>query len=419
MTLTGPFTQLLTMDKLPQRGALTDEQLEIIPNAGIVYENGEIIAVEKFESLKTQFPQAQIEQLEGDFVVLPGMIDVHTHSCWAGSRAKDYAMRLSGKSYQEIAASGGGIWDTVQKTRAASLEELTEITLIQAEKLLRQGITTAEMKSGYGLSVEEELKMLQAIKAATSKTVMEIVPTCLAAHILPKDFEGKENDYLKLMVEQLLPKIKRQKLANRVDIFVEKNAFSVNAARHYLSEAKAMGFDCVLHGNQFSSGTVTLANEVDALSIDHLETMEENEILQLAQGNCIPVVLPAASLGLGMSFAPARRLLNAGNSLVIASDWNPGSAPMGNLLTSAVILGVYEKLSMAEVWAALTNRAALALKKTNIGILKAGFQADFIAFQTNDFREILYHQGEMRVSKVWKRGGSTYSTEKDFKSTDY
>ena len=395
-TLSGPFTQLLTMENLPERGKLSDNQLEIIPDAGILHQDGVILEVGNFEQLRKENPGANIEFLEGDFVCLPGMIDVHTHICSAGSRANDYAMRLAGKTYLEIAEAGGGIWSTVMKTRESSVEELANLTAERAEKLFQQGITTIEVKSGYGLSVDDELKMLKAVQLANQETNADLIPTCLAAHIKPKDFTGNEREYLQYIIENLLPEVRKQNLANRVDIFVEKGAFSVSDAKYYLSEAKKMGFDLVIHGDQFSANCASLAAEFQAISIDHLEYADDREIEILAKSDVIPVVLPGASIGLGERFAPARKLLDAGCSLVIASDWNPGSAPMGNLLVQAAILGAYEKLSMAETWAALTCRAARALKRNDIGVLKKGNKADFIIFPTNDFREILYRQGQIK-----------------------
>ena len=394
--ISGPFTQLLTMDKLPLRGVLCDDQLEIIPNAGIVHQAGKIVETGNFIYLKQKYPSAIIDVYADANICLPGMIDAHTHICWAGSRARDYAMRLSGKSYIQIAEAGGGIWDTVTKTRQASFDQLVSSTIERADTLYKQGITTIEVKSGYGLTVDDELKILEAVAFANTKTRSELVPTCLAAHMLPKDFSGNENEYLELISRTLLPEIKRRKLANRVDIFVEKTAFSVQAAKNYLTAAHEIGFDIVLHGDQFSTGTAALATELNALSIDHLEAANDSEIALLAASNVIPVVLPGASLGLGEPFAPARKLLDAGTSLVIASDWNPGSAPMGDLLTSAAILGAMQKLTMAEVWAALTCRAAAALNKTDRGILKVGMKADFIVFKTNEYREILYNQGQLK-----------------------
>lgn len=393
--LIGPFAQIVTMDNLPLRGKISDDQLEIISDGGILYQNKQILDVGNFERLRKENSKANIRVLAGKFVCLPGMIDAHTHICWAGSRAKDYAMRLSGKTYLEIADSGGGIWNTVQKTRMVTTDELAGLTTSHAEQLYRQGVTTIEVKSGYGLSVEDELKMLQSIQSANQNTFAELIPTCLAAHIKPKDFVGSEREYLQYIVENLLPKIKEQHLAGRVDIFVEKGAFSISDAKYYLSEARKMGFDTVIHGDQFSSDSASLAFDMGTVSIDHLECADDSEIAILAKSNAIPVVLPGASLGLGERFAPARKLLDAGCSLVIASDWNPGSAPMGDLLTQAAILGTYEKLSMAETWGALTYRAAHALRRDNIGVLKKGNKPDFIAFETNDFREILYRQGSM------------------------
>lgn len=400
--LIGPFQQVITMAGLSLRGPLSDEQLEIVSLAGIVVENDTIVEAGNFDRLMNSYPEAQLELLKGEYVAFPSMIDVHTHCCWAGSRAGDYAARTGGKSYLEIAATGGGIMDTVRKTRAATKEELAELTLERANTLFARGITTVEIKSGYGLSVDEELKLLEAIQKAGLLSPADLIPTCLAAHTIPTGFRGDERAYLHLMRTELLPEIKKRGLADRVDIFIEKGAFSVEAAREYLLKAKELGFDVVVHGDQFSSGTAKLAVELEAVSIDHLEAADEDEITILSKGNVIPVALPGASLGLGEPFAPARKLLDAGTSLVIASDWNPGSAPMGNLVAQASILGMAQKLSMAEVWAALTFRAAAALGLSDRGRLEPGMKADFIIYSTNDYREVLYRQGELIPSYVFK-----------------
>ncbi|HNW50649.1 MAG TPA: imidazolonepropionase, partial [Prolixibacteraceae bacterium] len=347
---------------------------------------------------------SEIDRLNTAYVAFPGLIDAHTHLCWAGSRADDYALRLSGKSYLEIAAQSGGIWDTVQKTRNIPDKELILLVAERANALLKQGVTTIEVKSGYGLLVEQELRLLDIIRKADNETSAELISTCLAAHIVPKDFIGTEEKYLETVLKQLLPEVKYQRLSNRIDIFVDEGAFSVLAAKEYLRKAKAMGFEVLLHGDQFSTGAAQLAIEVGARSIDHLEAANDDEIQILAKGNVIPVALPGASLGLGEPFAPARKLLDAGASLAIASDWNPGSAPMGNLLVEAAILGVKEKLSMAETWAALTFRAAAALNLADRGILAKGNLADIAAFKTDNFKEILYQQGELKPEKVWKNG---------------
>lgn len=412
MKLIGPFKQLLPMDGLPDRGPLSDNQLQIIPDGGILLRDGKIIAVDNFLRLEKQWNPRTIEYVEEDYTALPGMTDAHTHICWAGSRVNDYTMRLAGKSYPEIAALGGGIWDTVKKTRSNSLQELTEIIVQHAKRLLEQGITTIEVKSGYGLAVDQELKMLQAIAEAQKRTTAGLIATCLAAHLLPKDFDGDENKYLKQIISELLPVVAKKELAKRVDIFVEQGAFSAQAAKKYLLKAREMGFDLTIHGDQFTTGAALLANETGAISIDHLEAADDQEISLLAKGNTIPVALPGASLGLGIPFAPARKLLDAGTSLVIASDWNPGSAPMGNLLIQASILGAARKLTMAETLAAVTCRATQALNLHDRGSLKNSNLADIMAFKTSDYREILYQQGQLPVERVWKKGKCVYKLNK-------
>ena len=394
--LIGPFSQILPLSGLPLKGTLKDSQLQVISQGGIVTEAGLIVAIGGFEELTKQYPSAKVQEIEGENVLLPGFIDCHTHICFAGSRAADYAMRNEGRSYQEIAAAGGGIWDSVTQTRKASEIELTELLVKRTNRHFNDGITTIEVKSGYGLSVNEELKQLRAIKAASCRTKASLVATCLAAHIKPKDFEGGEKEYLDQIVNELLPVIKEENLALRVDIFIEKNAFNCNAAFNYLSRAKQLGFNITVHADQFTTGGSEVAVKAGAVSADHLEASGDKEINRLAKSDTVAVALPGASLGLGMPYTPARKLLDAGACVAIASDWNPGSAPMGNLLMQAAVLGAAQKLSNAEVFAGLTFRAAKALNLRDRGALIAGLRADLQVYPINDYREILYHQGSLR-----------------------
>lgn len=402
MKIVGPFAELITMDGLPAKGPLKDESLLSIKNGAILVADGTIEGVGVFEDLVRQNSKANIEEIEGDYVGLPGFIDCHTHICFGGSRAKDYAARNNGKTYQEIAEEGGGIWDTVTKTRAASQQELEHVTTDRLDSLLSRGITTVEVKSGYGLSVDEELKMLRAINTAGKKHHADVIATCLAAHIIPREFRN-EPDYLAYIIAELVPEIEREKLTNRFDIFIEQNAFTPLASAGYLYSLKQKGFDITVHGDQFTSGGSEVAIEVDALSVDHLEASGDHEINALSKSSTTPVVLPGASIGLGIPFASARKLLDAGCSLAVASDWNPGSAPNGNLLTQAALLGAYEKLSAAEIFAGITFRSASALNLNDRGIVSKGMLADFVAFDCNDYREILYHQGQLQPSKIWKK----------------
>ncbi|MGI9541619.1 MAG: imidazolonepropionase [Cyclobacteriaceae bacterium] len=402
--LIGPFRQLLSMDQLPLRGPIKDDQLAILNEAGILVNGDQIAMLDDFEALRAAHPTAEVDKMEDNLVVLPGFIDSHTHICFAGSRAGDYAMRNAGKSYQEIAATGGGIWDTVTQTRSASLEELISSLSVRASRHLLEGVTTCEVKSGYGLDVANELKMLQAICKVDTQHHIDLISTCLAAHIKPKDFEGNNKDYLNMLLAELLPQVKGDDLASRVDIFIEENAFSKEEGLNYLQTAKEKGFDVTVHADQFTPGGSSTALQVEALSADHLEASTELEINALGKSQVFATALPGASLGLGEPFAPARKLLDAGCGLAIASDWNPGSAPMGDLLLQAAVLGSAEKLSAAEVFAGLTYRAAAALRLDDRGQLKPKVLADFIAFPTDDYREILYHQGKLKPNFVFKRG---------------
>ena len=402
----GPISQLICMDELPLKGALSDELLNPKSQYGILIQDGFIVKIAPFDQVETLAIEMDAKQIviPKDSVVIPGMIDAHTHICWAGSRERDYALRNAGVSYLEIAAQGGGIWDTVTQTRAASLQTLVELTRQRANQLLQQGITTIEVKSGYGLSVEEELKILRAIDSANTQTQADLIATCLAAHIFPKDYDGSPSDYLDEIAQKLLPVLKEEDLCHRVDAFLEQEAFNASTLKPYIEKAKELGFDSCIHADQFSVGGSSFAVEMESLSADHLEASGDLEIDLLAKSDTVAVALPGASIGLGVQFTPARKLLDAGACLAIATDWNPGSAPMGHLLTQASILGSYEKLSNAELLAGITFRAAFALNLKDRGILRAGLKADMIVFPTDDYRRIFYTQGRLNPSHIIKSG---------------
>lgn len=409
LKLIGPFKQLLTLDGLTLKGPLQDNQLEVINDGGILIKGNIIRETGKFKDLLAAYYNSieSFEEIDSSYVLMPGFVDVHTHICWAGSRANDYAMRLQGMTYQEIAGHGGGIWHTVKCTREMPADTLAELTALRANQLLHRGVTTIEVKSGYGLDYDNEIKMLESIRKAAEVTDAELIPTCLAAHIKPPDFSGTTDDYLKGLLHKLLPEVKKKNLSRRVDIYIDKGAFEPEESLHFLMQAKKLGFEITAHADQFEPGGIKAALEARSLSADHLEVISEESIKLLAGSKTVAVVLPGSSLGLGIKFAPARKLLDAGASLTIASDWNPGSAPMGNLLAEASILGIYEKLKTAEIFAGVTFRAAHALNLSDRGILKTGMKADFIAFPCSDFRDILYYQGSLLPEIVWKNGKRT------------
>ncbi|MDR6734534.1 imidazolonepropionase [Sphingobacterium sp. 2149] len=395
---------------MPIKGPIDDSQLSIIEEGGILIAGNTIMDVAAFDQLQQQWgEQAVLIHVEGDQVVLPGFIDCHTHIAFAGSRANDFALRNAGSSYLEIAAAGGGIWSTVSHTRDCDARELVELTIRRAHLLLKQGITTIEVKSGYGLNVEQELKLLRVIRESDRRTQPDLIPTCLAAHMLPRDFNGSAKDYLHMMAEVLFPALKSERLSNRIDAFIEKTAFQGEDIVAYLQKAKNMGFDLTIHADQFTTSGSQIAVELGAISADHLEASTAFEIELIAQSDTVAVALPAASIGLGCGFTPARKLLDAGACLAIGSDWNPGSAPMGQLVTSATILAAAEKLTNAELLAALTYRGAKALNLSDRGILAKGMRADFSLFKTDNYQDITYFQGSLQPTAVWKNGTKVLS----------
>ena len=402
--LLGPFRQIICLSELPLKGAIRDDQLDVFHNASVILKDDRIFKIGKHEDLLAvaKNNSAEIVEYTGNYICLPSFIDCHTHICFAGSRARDYAMRNAGSSYLEIAKAGGGIWDTVQHTRKASIDELVEGMIGRLDELNHQGITTVEVKSGYGLSVEDELKMLRAIRTAKNKTNTDLVSTCLAAHIKAKDFDGDHKQYLEYISENLFPVIKEEALCSRMDAFIEEEAFTNDIVRPYFTKAKQMGFELTVHADQFSPGGSHLAVEMDAISADHLEASTDTEINMLANSNVIATALPGASIGLGCAFTPARKLLDAGACVAIASDWNPGSAPMGNLVVQASIMASFEKLSNAEVLAGITYRAAAALGLSDRGRIKEDHKADLAIYELDNYNEIFYHQGMIRPVEVWK-----------------
>lgn len=396
-SIIGPIQLLVPFDDVGLRGPLKYNQVKTMNQVYVSVEGEHITGVH--EAVPSDYDGAWVE-LREKYTVLPGFIDCHTHICFSGTRSRDFAMRNSGISYLEISKAGGGIWDTVSRTREASLEDLVHGINDRAEVLLRKGITTVEVKSGYGLSVKEELKMLEAIKMANENTDINLIPTCLAAHIIPKDFTDGASAYLDLIIQELFPLIAEQKLSNRIDAFIEEEAFNEKNTENYFNAAKEYGFDITVHADQFSVGGSKVAIKHQAISADHLEASGASEIEMLASSETTCVALPGASLGLGCAFTPARKILDQGGMLAIASDWNPGSAPMGDLITQASILATYEKLSSEEVLAGITKRAANALGLQDRGEIKAGKRADLVFYETDSYHEILYQQGRLQPSKT-------------------
>ncbi|MFY0689709.1 MAG: imidazolonepropionase [Cyclobacteriaceae bacterium] len=399
-TLIGPFEQAITFKSAPISGPLQQTDLGLIEHAGILCADGKILKVGSFDDLQDEGDE-HIET-KGKQVVVPGFVDCHTHMLWGGTRAGDFERRNSGYSYQQILDEGGGIHDSVSKTRSATDDELIDGLSRRLLRHLADGVTTVEVKTGYGLSPEHELRFLRLIQEVGLYCKPDVISTFLGAHVCPAEYEKKA--YLDHLIDGVFPVIKADNLTKRVDAFVEEEAFPVEIIKQYLQRAQKDGFDLTLHAGQFSPGGVSLAVALGAKSADHLESIGNHEVELLAKSKTVAVALPGASIGLGMAFTPARQLLDAGASLAIATDWNPGSAPMGDLLVQASVLATYEKLSGAEVLGGITFRAANALGLSDRGRLSSGQLADLAIFDTADYREILYHQGRLKPAQVYKRG---------------
>ena len=398
--LIGPFSQIITMSNLPLKGSITDEKLEIIENGGVIIDGNKILDVGKFSDLVKK--EKNIFEIDFQSVLVPGFIDCHTHICHYGSRSEEYSKRNAGMSYQQILSEGGGIHNTMTATENASDEELEKVTVSRLDRHFNEGVLTCEIKSGYGSDLNQEVRLLNIINKINKNHAMGIIPTCLAAHVTPKIYNSS-SEYLNKIIEELIPVLEKKKLTNRIDVFIEEKAFSVSESFDYLSQLKNK-FDITVHANQFSSGGVKVGVDCGAKSVDHLEVIDDNEIRYLSNSNTSAVVLPGCSLGLGIPFAPARKLLDNNCKLSIATDWNPGSAPMGDLLQQSSLLGSIEKLSSAEVFSAITYRSADALGLNDRGKIEKEKLADFIGFKTDNYRDILYNQGKLKPSFICKRG---------------
>jgi imidazolonepropionase len=332
----------------------------------------------------------------GGRVVLPGFVDAHTHPVFAGTRVDEYEFRASGTTYEQIAEAGGGIRSTVRKTRAASEDELLTTAKRYSDWFLRTGTTTVEAKSGYGLSLEHELKILQVIRRLGETTSLECVPTFLGAHEVPHEYRGKTAEYADLVIHEMLPRIADLQLAKYCDVFCEPSVFDLPTSTRILSAARKLGFELRVHADQLSrSGAAEMAAELGAATADHLEQIDGRGIEALASAGVQPVLLPASAYTLGSRrFAPARRMIDAGLALVLATDFNPGSSPTPSISFVLSLACTQMQMTPAEAISATTINAAYSLGRGHvIGSLEAGKHANFVIHDCKDYREIAYFVG--------------------------
>jgi len=330
-----------------------------------------------------------------DLTVLPGLVESHTHTAYAGSRANEFLMRLKGATYEEIAKSGGGIISTVKAVRNSSFEELVRILKPRIDYFITQGITTLEIKSGYGLSFYDEIKLLQVINHFKTHSSIEIIPTFLGAHTYPPEYKNDHKQYLDLIIKELLPYIIKNKLADSVDAFCEKSAFSSDEVDKIFSKAKKLGYKLRLHTEQFNNiGGLDVALRHKALSVDHLEVINEDDITKLAKSDTVSVLLPGVSFFLDYNYAPARKLIEQNAIIALATDYNPGSSHIPNLHFIMQLAALKMKMSVEEIISAVTINSAAAIGlNEKLGSIEIGKQADFAVFDTKDYQEIIYNIG--------------------------
>jgi imidazolonepropionase len=384
----------------PLRGGALG-RVEVLENAFVLCEGGRITATGRMSDLGRV--EGEVEDLDGSgLCALPGLVDCHTHACFAGDRVEEFALRAKGAGYEELHAAGGGILSTVRATRAAGEDELRTAVHSHRQWMLRAGTTTFESKSGYGLDRETELASLRAIVAE------EGVPTWLGAHAVPPEFPDADA-YLDFALAEVLPEAAR--LAEAADVFLEQGAFDAAQARRYLEACRDAGLALRLHGDQFTeAGAVPLAVELGARSVDHLEATGPEGVRVLAASDVVAVVLPVSALFLGRPMPPARALADAGAAIALATDFNPGSSFCESLPIVCSLACTQLRLSPEEALAACTVNAAYVLGRADrIGRAAPGYDADLVLVEAPDWRHLAYHLGGDLVTTVIRRGEVAFS----------
>lgn len=386
------------------------EQADLFPlaDAAIVWTHDRITWVGKEKDLPDIYKAEngiQIIDAEGA-ILIPGLIDCHTHLAFGGWRSDEFEMRLQGKSYLDIAKSGGGILSTVKKTREANEDELFQKSSHLLQKIVASGVTTIECKSGYGLSLEDELKQLRVYRRLNEELPARIISTFLGAHTIPPEYKSERENYIEILIQEMIPAVAEEGLARFCDIFIEESAFTVKEARRILKAGKDAGLRPKIHADQLTScGGAELAAEVGAVSADHLEQVSENGIQMLANSGVIGVNLPIASLYTGQPYLNCRKLVNQGVRVAIATDFNPGSAPSHDLELAMMLTCNHGRLTPAECLKGVTIHAASAVdSQDEIGSLETGKKADFVLIESEDVNFWLYHYNGSDIKAVYIDG---------------
>lgn len=378
-----------------------------VERASVIIDGERIVEVQPADDVRPRAGDTVID-CTGK-VILPGFVDSHTHAVFAGVRADEFAMRITGKSYQEIAEAGGGIIHSVRAVRAATLDELVALAQPRLESAMLHGTTTMEVKSGYGLDLENEIKLLEAVRvlsADSTRAIPHLHPTFLGAHAVPPEYKGRQGAYVLWVLSDLLPEVARQHLADYCDVFCDKGYFTNEETEQICTTAIALGLRIKLHCDELAdTGGAALAARLGALAADHLLCVNDRGIAAMRDANVVATLLPGTAYFLGLPYAPARRIIDAGCAVALASDFNPGSSPVHNMQMIISLACTQMKMSIEEAICAATINGAAALGLgESLGSIEPGKQADCIVADVHDYREIAYWFGGNAVETVVARG---------------
>lgn len=382
-------------------------QLQVIHDGAVVIEDGIIQAVGPTETILKNYDSSQYTVIDAtNQSILPGFVDSHTHFVFGGYRPDEFLMRLSGKSYMEIMEAGGGIENTVQATRGSSFDELYQSGLARLDEMLAFGVTTVEGKSGYGLDHDNEIKQLGVMQKLNASHPVDVVSTFLGAHAVPREFSGRNSDYIDFLISDVLPEVASQKLADYCDAFCEKGVISIDDSRRLLAKAKELGMRLKLHADEIEQlGGAELAAELGAASADHLLEASDTGISRLAEAGVVATLLPATAFCLNKPYAPARKMIDQGCAVALASDLNPGSCFTGSVPLIFSLACIYMKMSVAEALTAFTLNGAAALNRADrVGSIEVGKEADLLLLKYPSYSYLVYKTAVNCVDRVIKKG---------------
>lgn len=382
------------------------QSLGVIEDASVLIEDGVFRWVGKTKDLQAKLNKDADVVDAHEYVALPGLVDAHTHLLFAGSRENEFVLRSRGLTYRQIAEQGGGIISTVRATRAATKKELKKSAARRLDAMMQHGTTSVEIKSGYGLDEDSEIKMLEAIKELNKEHPMSIIPTFLGAHAFPPEFKTKPDEYVEEICERMLPYVSQKRLARFCDVFCDTGYFTVEQSKKILLKARSLGLELKIHADELDNiGASSLGAELGVVSADHLENIREKEIRKLQKSGTVAVLLPGVSFFLNHPHANARALIDGGVPVALASDFNPGSCMAFSLPLMMTIACTQMRMTPEEAITACTLNAAAALTLSDkIGSVEVGKQADLILCEIPSYVDLVYHFGVNHVSKVIKRG---------------